>query len=82
MLPKTEEEYIKVKDIYMDCVKKALSFGGTVSAEHGIGKLKHRFLREMYGDSGINEMVRIKRHFDPNCILGLGNIFSKVLLGI
>jgi hypothetical protein len=34
----------------------------------------------MYGTSGILEMSKIKKAFDPNCILGLGNIFSSELL--
>ncbi|MFH1782872.1 MAG: FAD-linked oxidase C-terminal domain-containing protein [Candidatus Omnitrophota bacterium] len=80
MLPKNEEEYIKSRSVYMDFVKKAVSLGGTVSAEHGIGKLKHAFLEAMYGKDAIMEMVRLKKSLDPACILGLDNIFSKELL--
>lgn len=76
LLPKTEEEKAAAKDIIMKYVKKGISLGGTVSAEHGIGKIKHQYLKEMYGDAGIQEMIRIKKHFDPNCILNKGNIFN------
>ena len=54
--------------------------GGTASAEHGIGKIKHKYLEVMYGRKGILEMIRVKKTFDPNCILGLDNIFSRELL--
>jgi len=76
LLPKTEEEKAIAKDIIMKYVKKGISLGGTVSAEHGIGKIKHAYLKEMYGASGINEMIRIKKEFDPDFILNRGNIFN------
>ena len=59
---------------------KAASLGGTVSAEHGIGKLKHAYLEQMLGKSAILEMVNLKKTLDPACTLGLGNIFPKELL--
>jgi FAD/FMN-containing dehydrogenase len=34
----------------------------------------------MYGLDGILEMARIKKAFDPNCILNLDNIFSRDVL--
>ncbi|MFC1508053.1 FAD-binding oxidoreductase [Candidatus Omnitrophota bacterium] len=80
MLPKKEDEFKKSRSVYMDFVKKAVSLGGTVSAEHGIGKLKHSFLEAMYGKNNIQEMAMLKKSLDPQCILGLDNIFPKELL--
>ncbi len=54
--------------------------GGTASAEHGIGKIKHKYLEVMYGREGVSEMVRVKKTLDPHCILGLDNIFQRELL--
>lgn len=79
-LPASEAELERAKSICLDFVKKAVSFGGTVSAEHGIGKIKHAYLRQMYGENGILEMAKVKKAFDPACILGLDNIFPKELL--
>lgn len=76
ILPKNAEEEKKAKDIYVELVKKAVSLGGTVSAEHGIGKLKHKFLLEMYGQKGIDEMIRVKKVFDPKLLINRGNIFK------
>ncbi|MFA5839817.1 MAG: FAD-binding oxidoreductase [Candidatus Margulisiibacteriota bacterium] len=76
LLPKNESEMATAKELIMQFVKKGLSLGGTVSAEHGIGKIKHPYLLEMYGQKGINEMIDLKKHFDPNLILGRGNIFA------
>lgn len=80
MLPKTEEEFKKSRMIYMEFSKKAVNMGGTISAEHGIGKLKHPFLEIMYGKDGLKQMALLKKSLDPSCILGLDNIFPKELL--
>ncbi|MGB9613251.1 MAG: FAD-binding oxidoreductase [Candidatus Margulisiibacteriota bacterium] len=76
LLPKSEEEQKQAKELVLSFVRKAVSLGGTVSAEHGIGKIKHDYLKEMYGEAGIAEMIRIKKTFDPNLILGRNNIFK------
>jgi len=80
LVPKTPADINLAKALIMTFVKKAISLGGTCSAEHGIGKIKHLYLREMYGDKGISEMVRIKKLFDPACILNQGNLFPKDFL--
>jgi len=80
ILPGSEEELKKAKEIALAFIRKGVSLCGTVSAEHGIGKIKHKFLEEMYGSSGILEMARIKKALDPNCILGLDNIFPREIL--
>ncbi|MFA6142373.1 MAG: FAD-binding oxidoreductase [Candidatus Omnitrophota bacterium] len=80
ILPKSEQENVEARKTVLAFIRKGLSLGGTVSAEHGIGKIKHRYLEEMYGLSGVAEMARVKKAFDPNCILGLDNIFSRDLL--
>jgi len=80
MLPGTEEEFKKSRLVYMEFVKKAVGLGGTVSAEHGIGKLKHPFLEIMYGKNNLKQMALLKKSLDPSCILGLDNIFPKELL--
>jgi len=80
MLPRTEEDFKKSKMVYAEFVKKAVGLGGTVSAEHGIGKLKHQFLEIMYGKDNLKQMAALKKSMDPSCILGLDNIFPKELL--
>jgi FAD/FMN-containing dehydrogenase len=50
-------------------------FGGSFSAEHGIGQLKVAEL-ERYAAPGELELMRaVKRAFDPNGILNPGKIF-------
>jgi len=78
--PKNDEERARAQTAYIEAVKKAVANGGTVSAEHGIGKLKHKYLEMMYGREGIMEMVRIKKTIDPFCMFGLNNIVPTELL--
>lgn len=80
ILPKNETEHKKAKNIYIEFVKKAISLEGTVSAEHGIGKIKHDYLKLMYNENEIAQMVNLKKQLDPACILGLDNIFPKQFL--
>ncbi len=80
ILPRDDAEAAKAREIYMQFVRRAVKVGGTISAEHGIGKLKREYLREMYGEEHLREMAALKRAFDPAGILGRGNIFSEDLL--
>ncbi|MFN4227439.1 MAG: FAD-binding oxidoreductase [Candidatus Ratteibacteria bacterium] len=82
LFPQDEKQKEKAYKIYEESVKKAISLGGTGFAEHGIGKLKHKYLEIMYGKEGILDMVKIKKIFDPYCILGLNNIFPKEYLNL
>jgi len=80
ILPKSENEYARSRELYGRLVERAVRFEGTVSAEHGIGKLKHAFLEKMVGPEGMREMARVKKSFDPALILSPGNIIPRELL--
>jgi D-lactate dehydrogenase (cytochrome) len=80
MLPKNEDEAEKARHIYGRCIAQAIMLGGCVSAEHGIGKLKRKYLDAMMGERYLNEMAELKRAFDPNGILGRGNMFDESYL--
>lgn len=77
ILPSNHEEFMTAKALYRDFVTRAIELGGTLSAEHGIGKLKAEYLVKMFGPEGVAEMVRIKKAFDPNLILNRGNIIPE-----
>jgi D-lactate dehydrogenase (cytochrome) len=74
MLPRNNEEVKQGMDNYMTFAKRAVELGGTVAAEHGIGKLKRAFLEVMYGSKGIAEMQAVKRVLDPQWLLNRGNM--------
>ena len=80
ILPRNDTESAHARELYVQFLKYAASVGGTLSAEHGVGKLKREYLRIFYTDDQLREMAALKRAFDPNAILGRGNIFSEELL--
>jgi D-lactate dehydrogenase (cytochrome) len=80
ILPRDDIEGTKAREIYMQFLKRAAAVGGTLSAEHGIGKLKRDYLRLFYSDEHLREIAALKRAFDPAGILGRGNIFSESYL--
>lgn len=75
ILPHSMEEYEAGKSLYLSWARQVVEWGGSISAEHGIGKIKVPFLALMYGDKGIAEMRALKMHFDPGLILNPGNLF-------
>lgn len=77
LLPKNDEEAERARQIYGRCIAEAVMLGGCVSAEHGIGKLKAKYLNVMMGERYLNEMIELKRAFDPKGILGRGNMFAS-----
>ncbi len=73
LLPNKDQMNIAQKT-YDGMVDQILNWGGTVSAEHGIGKLKKRYYHKMIGTETLNELKSIKRIFDGENKLGLGNL--------
>jgi D-lactate dehydrogenase (cytochrome) len=69
------QEYEKAKDLYIQWARAVVKIGGTISAEHGIGKLKTHLLKEMYGEENIQKMRQIKKLFDFDGVLNPGNLF-------
>ncbi|MBA2704974.1 MAG: FAD-binding oxidoreductase [Blastocatellia bacterium] len=80
ILPRNDDEALQAREIYLQFLKRAAAVGGTLSAEHGIGKLKRDYLPLFYSEENLQEMSALKRAFDPAGILGRGNIFSEEYL--
>ena len=80
ILPRDDAEGARARELYVQFLKHAAAVGGTLSAEHGVGKLKREYLPLFYSDDQLRALAAIKRALDPNGILGRGNIFSETLL--
>ncbi len=74
MLPDTPEEMEIFREISRDLAKKVCLMGGSVSGEHGIGKIKHDSLKTMLGPEAVSKIRTIKRILDPQSILNVGNM--------
>lgn len=62
----------RVRGLYDDVSAAVLALGGTVSGEHGDGRLRAPLLRAMYGDEVVALFDRVKTAFDPDGILNPG----------
>lgn len=72
----TDEEWAeKAPQVVEEIFRVAVSFGGTVSGEHGIGYVKRKYLPLAVSQEQIRLMREIKKVFDPNNILNPGKIF-------
>ena len=71
-----DEEYKKAVEFYDKCIDLTLNLNGTVSAEHGIGKLKKKYLIKMYGADSVKSMKLIKEKIDPKYLFGVGTMFD------
>ena len=76
LLPRSADELRHAKALYRDLALLAVALGGTVSAEHGIGKLKRGLLAEMVGSDVLASFVALKRAADPAWILGRGTMLD------
>jgi len=68
------DEMQRVHLAVADIFDAALSMGGTLSGEHGIGIAKMKFLGNELGESGLNLMRAIKEALDPEGILNPGKL--------
>ncbi|MBT3181539.1 MAG: FAD-binding oxidoreductase [Deltaproteobacteria bacterium] len=66
----------KALEALASCCRKAVELGGGVAGEHGIGKIHTDLMPIQYSHDIINKMKAWKREYDPNWILGRGNIFE------
>lgn len=75
-LPQSEPELLLARSVIAELTHVAVGMGGSVSAEHGIGKTKRAALRQQVGECGVNEMLAVKKALDPRLVLGRGNLFE------
>ena len=67
------ESCSKISEWVFDLVKK---YGGSISAEHGIGMLKKPFLQYSRSPAELEYMKSIKRIFDPHNIMNPGKLID------
>jgi len=72
IIPRDHREVIRAKELYNQWAVKVVSWGGSVSGEHGIGRLKKDYLKIQLGEDGIDQIRHIKRALDPGWILNPG----------
>jgi FAD/FMN-containing dehydrogenase len=76
ILPKSQSEFKTGQRLMLDFARHAVSLGGTVSAEHGLGKRKAHLLALQYTPEQIESMKQVKSRLDPQWLLNRGNLFG------
>jgi FAD/FMN-containing dehydrogenase len=77
ILPTSAEEAQIATRLLREFAIEAVKLGGTVSAEHGLGKRKAGLLALQYTPEQIEAMRAVKRRFDPKELLGRGTLFGS-----
>jgi len=67
---------VYLEDMRNEMYEAALSYGGTITAEHGTGKTRKKHMTQQYTAREIEIMKNIKKSFDPNGILSPGTILD------
>ena len=64
------------RDVATDVAALVKKYRGSLSGEHGDGRLRGEFIRTMVGDECFQLLVRVKRLFDPQGIFNPGKIID------
>ena len=60
VLPETPEQAATATALLMDLAKEVIALGGTISAEHGLGKQKAPLLKLQYSAEHIEAMMAVR----------------------
>jgi glycolate oxidase len=72
-----KEHYGRALKCVDEIIEIALSLGGVLSGEHGIGLEKQRFLKKAVDPTAIEIMKKVKDVLDPHHILNPGKIWEE-----
>jgi glycolate oxidase len=67
-------ELVRIEAVVYETLRQVIAMGGTVAAEHGIGKLKRKWLPLQASAVQQRVMRALKHEFDPHGILAPGNV--------
>jgi FAD/FMN-containing dehydrogenase len=68
------DELARIQAVVEATLREVIALGGTVAAEHGIGKIKQQWLPLQMTPLQVRAMRAVKRELDPAGILAPGNV--------
>ena len=69
-------QFARAQKAFDDILAVGLALGGTVTGEHGIGKIKREWLAKEIGPVGLRVHRDVKRALDPENLFNPGSMFS------
>ena len=78
--PMDEDQKRRAHLAYGEVMDLAVQLGGTITGEHGVGRLKRPWLVDSIGEDALELNYRIKNALDPQNILNPGAVFDPVAL--
>ncbi len=75
LLPADKARVTLANELIVDFARMAVALGGTIGAEHGLGKRKAHLLPLLYTAEQIQAMRDVKTHLDPHWLLGRNTLF-------
>ena len=77
ILPSSDAEWRRARELIIEFAHRAVAMGGTVSAEHGVGKRKRDLLPIQFTSEQIDSMKGVKLLLDPLSLLGRGTLWES-----
>jgi glycolate oxidase len=75
--PEDAEQRAQADLAFGEVMELAIGLGGTITGEHGVGRLKQPWLADYLGDDVMELNLRIKKALDPQNILNPGAVFGR-----
>ena len=76
ILARNRQEYEQGHRIFEKWARDVHRMGGSISAEHGAGKIKRKLALIMYGPEKMRMLNQLKRSFDPLGLFAPGNLLT------
>ncbi|MCE7005274.1 FAD-binding protein [Kibdelosporangium philippinense] len=71
----SEDEFARARKAFDDILEVTLSLGGTITGEHGVGRIKKEWLEKEIGPVGMRVHRAIKNALDPGNLFNPGSMF-------
>jgi len=76
--PADADQKARAELAFGEVMDLAIALGGTITGEHGVGRLKQPWLADYLGDDVLELNLRIKKALDPQNILNPGAMFGRL----
>lgn len=73
--PADTDQQKRAEAAFDEIMRLAISLGGTITGEHGVGRIKRAWLPDYLGEDAMALNQRIKSALDPQNILNPGSVF-------